>query len=35
MMKDFFDALVNARMVELEGERVCAKTLQRNKRTAR
>ncbi len=35
MMKGFFDGLVNARMMELEGERVCAKTLQRRKRSAR
>ena len=35
MMKGFFNGLVSARMMELEGERVCAKTLQRGKRTAR
>ena len=35
MMKGFFDGLVSARMMELEGERVCSKTLQRGKRTAR
>ena len=35
MMKGFFGGLVSARMMELEGERVCAKTLQRSKRTAR
>ena len=36
MMKGFFNGLVSARMMELEGERVCAKTLQqRSKRTAR
>ena len=35
MMKGFFNGLVSARMMELEGERVCAKTLQRGKRTVR
>ena len=35
MMKGFFNGLVSARMMELEGERVCAKTLQRGNRTAR
>ena len=35
MMKGFFNGLVSARMMELEGERVCAKTLQRGKCTAR
>ena len=35
MMKGFFKGLVSARMMELEGERVCAKTLQRGNRTAR
>ena len=35
MMKGFFNGLVSARMMELEGERVCSKTLQRGKRTAR
>ena len=35
MMKGFFNSLVSARMMELEGERVCSKTLQRSKRTAR
>ena len=35
MMKGFFGGLVSARMMELEGERVCAKTLQRGNRTAR
>ena len=35
MMKGFFNGLVSARMMELEGERVCAKPLQRGKRPAR
>ena len=35
MMKGFFGGLVSARMMELEGERVCAKTLHRGNRTAR
>ena len=33
--KGFFNGLVSARMMELEGVRVCSKTLQRGNRTAR
>lgn len=31
-MRSFFNGLVNARMVELEGEHVSAKTMHRNAR---
>ena len=34
IMKGFFGGLVSARMMELEGERGCSKTLPRGYRTA-